>query len=87
MSREADFTQLARWFVNADEDEAALLWDVAFGLYRGHKGWESEGWYSVKSGQCTRLLNQMGDRYYYLYVEGDNDVVWDGAGEEGRKHR
>ena len=34
VSREADFTQLARWFAAAAcDDEAAGLWDVAFGLY------------------------------------------------------
>lgn len=34
VSREADFTQLARWFAQASiDDEAAALWDVAFGLY------------------------------------------------------
>jgi len=43
------------------------------GLYRGRKGWESERWYTVKRGQCTCLLGRMGD--YYLYVEGDNNLV------------
>lgn len=33
VSREADFTQLARWFAVADDDAAVALWDVAFGLY------------------------------------------------------
>ena len=56
---------------------------IAFGVYHGRKGWESEGWYPAKRGECTRLLDQMGDRYYYLYVEGDNDVIWDGKGDEG----
>ncbi|MHB1775544.1 MAG: TIGR02677 family protein [Acidimicrobiales bacterium] len=32
VTREADFTQLARWFAAAGAD-AALLWDQAFGLY------------------------------------------------------
>ena len=34
VSREADFTQLARWFATMDGDDAALLWDQAFGLWR-----------------------------------------------------
>lgn len=34
VSREADFTQLARWFATMEEDRAASLWDHAFGLYR-----------------------------------------------------
>jgi len=33
VSREADFTQLARWFAVSSPDEACLLWDRAFGLY------------------------------------------------------
>ena len=34
VSREADFTQLARWFATMDGDDAAMLWDHAFGLWR-----------------------------------------------------
>jgi uncharacterized protein (TIGR02677 family) len=34
VSREADFMQLARWFANAEDERAALLWDQAFGLWR-----------------------------------------------------
>ena len=33
VSREADFTQLARWFSGMDDADAAALWDQAFGLY------------------------------------------------------
>ena len=33
VTREADFTQLARWFAVADDQGARLLWDRAFGLY------------------------------------------------------
>jgi uncharacterized protein (TIGR02677 family) len=33
VSREADFVQLARWFATSDGEEAALLWDRAFGLW------------------------------------------------------
>jgi uncharacterized protein (TIGR02677 family) len=33
VTREADFTQLARWFADASLDDAHLLWDRAFGLY------------------------------------------------------
>ena len=33
VSREADFMQLARWFVAGNDDEAVELWDVSFGLY------------------------------------------------------
>jgi uncharacterized protein (TIGR02677 family) len=34
VSREADFTQLARWFATMDDGDAARLWDHAFGLWR-----------------------------------------------------
>jgi uncharacterized protein (TIGR02677 family) len=33
VTREADFTQLARWFAIAPSGDAGLLWDRAFGLY------------------------------------------------------
>jgi len=33
VTREADFTQLARWFAVASPEGADLLWDQAFGLY------------------------------------------------------
>lgn len=33
VSREADFTQLARWFASSSPEESCLLWDRAFGLY------------------------------------------------------
>lgn len=33
VSREADFTQLARWFATTSDGDAALLWDHAFGLW------------------------------------------------------
>jgi uncharacterized protein (TIGR02677 family) len=33
VSREADFTQLARWFAAGRDHEAVELWDVSFGLY------------------------------------------------------
>jgi uncharacterized protein (TIGR02677 family) len=33
VSREADFTQLAWWFAAMEDEDAALLWDRAFGLW------------------------------------------------------
>ena len=53
---------------------------VALGLYREGKGWESEGWYSIARNQCTTVLAEMSDRYYYLYAESD-DKIWDGDGD------
>jgi uncharacterized membrane protein len=54
---------------------------VAIGFYQERKGWQSEGWYSVSRNRCTTVISEMSDRYYYLYVEGD-DKVWDGDGDE-----
>ena len=58
---------------------------VAIGLYRGSKGWESEGWWTVAREQCETITGELGDRYYYLYVLGDNDGVWDGTAEERKE--
>jgi uncharacterized protein (TIGR02677 family) len=43
VSREADFTQLARWFAAMDGEVAALLWDQAFGLWRPRHFAEQSG--------------------------------------------
>jgi uncharacterized membrane protein len=57
---------------------------VALGLYREEKGWESEGWFTIPRNECTLLLSEISDRYYYLYAEsGDSDTVWEGADEDG----
>lgn len=55
--------------------------NVAIGLYQARKGWESEGWYTVARNECTTLVEQMADRYYYLYVES-GDTTWDGSDDE-----
>lgn len=43
VSREADFTQLARWFAAMEDEDAALLWDQAFGLWRPRHFAEAAG--------------------------------------------
>ncbi len=43
VTREADFTQLARWFSTATPEEAPLLWDRAFGLYPARHFAEAAG--------------------------------------------
>jgi uncharacterized protein (TIGR02677 family) len=43
VSREADFTQLARWFATMSDEDAALLWDQAFGLWRPRHFAETAG--------------------------------------------
>jgi uncharacterized membrane protein len=55
---------------------------VALGLHREGKGWQSEGWYTIARRQCSALVDKMTGRYYYLYVESDNDTVWDGGDDD-----
>ena len=43
VSREADFTQLARWFATSSPEASCLLWDRAFGLYSARHFAESAG--------------------------------------------
>jgi uncharacterized membrane protein len=56
---------------------------VALGHYRDRVGWQSEGWYTVKRGECMTLLSKMTDRYYYLYADTENGDTWNGEGSEG----
>jgi uncharacterized membrane protein len=56
--------------------------NVAIGAYRESTGWQSNGWYTIDRDQCTSLIDNMTDRYYYLYVEA-GDTVWDGMSGEG----
>jgi uncharacterized protein (TIGR02677 family) len=51
VTREADFTQLARWFATATPDEAPLLWDRAFGLYSSRHFTELAGDEDVERGR------------------------------------
>jgi uncharacterized protein (TIGR02677 family) len=51
VSREADFTQLARWFAIADADAAVELWDVGFGLYAARHFGEPAGDEDVERGR------------------------------------
>jgi uncharacterized membrane protein len=55
---------------------------AAVGRYQEPDGWESDGWYAIAQHNCTTVVDQLNDRYYYLYVES-NDTVWDGGNEEG----
>ncbi len=51
VTREADFTQLARWFAVASPDQADLLWDRAFGLYPARHFAELAGDEEVERGR------------------------------------
>lgn len=51
VTREADFTQLARWFATSAPDGVHLLWDRAFGLYPSRHFAESAGDEDVERGR------------------------------------
>lgn len=51
VTREADFTQLARWFAISSQDRADLLWDRAFGLYSARHFTEPAGDEEVERGR------------------------------------
>jgi uncharacterized protein (TIGR02677 family) len=51
VTREADFTQLARWFATSAPDDAHLLWDRAFGLYPSRHFAELAGEEDVERGR------------------------------------
>jgi uncharacterized protein (TIGR02677 family) len=51
VTREADFTQLARWFATSAPDDAHLLWDRAFGLYPSRHFAEPAGEEDLERGR------------------------------------
>ena len=51
---------------------------AAIGRFDG-TNWTSEGWWTVKAGGCTALLNgPLQGRYYYLYATDGAAGIWDG---------
>jgi uncharacterized membrane protein len=55
---------------------------VVLGYDAGKKGWFSQGWWVIDTGQCADLLvGNLTNRYYYLYAESGEDV-WHG-GDDG----
>jgi uncharacterized protein (TIGR02677 family) len=51
VTREADFTQLARWFATSSAGDAHLLWDRSFGLYPARHFAELAGEEDVERGR------------------------------------
>jgi len=52
---------------------------VALGRFDG-RDWMSEGWWTLKPGQCADVIKgPLVARYYYLYGTDDAAGVWDGA--------
>ena len=45
--------------------------NVALGYADGDKGWTAEGWWSIASGDCQKLIKSpLGGSYAYLLVDG-----------------
>lgn len=53
---------------------------VALG-YKAPKGWQSEGWWVAKGGECVSVYNgRLDARYYYIFAADDvGGGVWDGT--------
>ena len=51
---------------------------AAIGRFDG-TSWTSEGWWTVKAGDCADLLTgPLQGRYYYLYATDGAAGIWDG---------
>ena len=51
---------------------------TALGRFDG-TSWTSEGWWTVKAGDCTALLTgPLQGRFYYLYATDGASGIWDG---------
>jgi uncharacterized membrane protein len=51
---------------------------AAIGRFDG-TSWTSEGWWTVKAGDCAALLTgPLQGRYYYLYATDGAAGIWDG---------
>lgn len=53
---------------------------IALG-YKAAKGWQSEGWWVAKAGECKDVYNgRLDARYYYIFAADDiGGGVWDGT--------
>jgi uncharacterized membrane protein len=49
----------------------------------GKNTWTSEGWWSVKPGECAvPVEGDLGNRYYYIHAHTDDGtIIWDGEHE------
>lgn len=51
---------------------------VAIGFKKNNQ-WEAEGWWEIKRGDCTQLVNgPLQNRYYYVRAEGTDGNIWGG---------
>ena len=60
-------------------NKAGAQLDVAIGYENGRQGWISEGWWTLKVGECTVVLSgNLNNRYYYVYAENGDGGEWNG---------
>lgn len=59
--------------------------DVAFAYPHAQFGWTSEGWWTLRVGQCRLVMRgNLTNRYYYLYAKGSNGSIWQAkSGQSG----
>ncbi|WP_421656012.1 DUF1036 domain-containing protein [Leptothermofonsia sp. ETS-13] len=52
---------------------------VAIAYPNGKNGWNSQGWLSLKEGECSTMLEgNLTNRYYYYYAWADSAYSWKG---------
>lgn len=61
-------------------NQTANTVSIALG-YKAAKGWQSEGWWVAKAGECKDVYNgRLDARYYYIFAADDiGGGVWDGT--------
>lgn len=65
---------------NGDEREETVSAAI---LYYSHekRGWIAQGWYNIKPGKCTYVLNYEGGMFVYGYTNSGR--TYQGSGSEG----
>ncbi len=45
----------------------------------GKNTWKTEGWLTLKEGECGTIIDsKLNNRYYYYYATTDNNYTWGG---------
>jgi uncharacterized membrane protein len=53
---------------------------VAIAYPSGKNNWKSEGWLTLKQGECGTLIDStLTNRYYYYFATTDNNYIWGGT--------
>jgi uncharacterized membrane protein len=52
---------------------------VAIAYPTGGKNWKTEGWLTLKDGECSTVLDgNLGNRYYYYFATTEQGYAWKG---------